>query len=89
MEQINNTRRRYINPKIICQHNINITKFYEWVVTEVDTKSDILSFSVGDLFVDISYTTFDDKEELMEEILRSREKCNHGKKMFITFFHSN
>ena len=49
----------------------------------------ILSCSVGDLFVNINNTTFDDKEELMEEILRLREKCNHGKKMFITFFHSN
>ena len=29
---------------------------------------------VGDLFVDINYNTFDDKEELLKELLRSREK---------------
>ena len=33
-----------------------------------------LSCSVGDLFVDINYTIFYDKEELMEDLLRSREK---------------
>ena len=33
-----------------------------------------LSCSVGDLFVDINYTTFDDKEELLKELLRPRGK---------------
>ena len=64
MEQIENTRRRKINPKTICQHNRNITKFYKWVGTEVENKPDLLSFSVGVLFVDIDYNKFDDKEEL-------------------------
>ena len=48
---------------------------YEWVGTEVEDKPDIFSCSVGDLFVDINYTAFDDKEELLEEFLRSREEC--------------
>ena len=64
MEQRNNTRRRNINPRTIRQHNRNITKFYQWVGTEVENKPDLLSFSVGDLFVDIDYNKFDDKEEL-------------------------
>ena len=38
-----------------------------------------LSCSVGDLFVDINYTIFYDKEELMEDLLRSREKFYHCK----------
>ena len=75
MEQINNTRRRNINTKTIFHHNRNITKFYEWIGTEVEKKPDILSCSFGDLFFDINYITFDDKEELMKEILSSREKC--------------
>ena len=75
MEQIENTRRRKINPKTICQHNRNITKFYEWVGTEVDKNPDILSCSVGNLFDDIIYNAFDDKDELMEELLRSIVKC--------------
>ena len=53
----------------------NITKFYEWVGTEVEKKPYFFNCSVGDLFVDINYTTFDDKEELLEELLRSRDKC--------------
>ena len=35
---------------------------------------DIFGCSVDDLFVDINYTTFDDKEELLEGLLSSREK---------------
>ena len=45
--------------------------------TEVEKKPDIFSCSVGDLFVDVNYTTFDAKEELFEDLLRSREKCYH------------
>ena len=74
MEQINSTSIRHINPKTIRQHNRNTTKFYEWVGKEVENKPDLLSCSVGDLFVAINYTIFYDKEELMEDILRSREK---------------
>ena len=74
MEQISNISRKYINPKIIHQHNINITKIYDWVVTEVDKKPDILSCSVDDLFYDINYTTFNGKEKVTQEFLSSREK---------------
>ena len=45
------------------------------VGTEGDKKLDIFSCSVGDLFVDINYTKFYDKEESLEGLLRSREKC--------------
>ena len=38
--------------------------------------------SVGDLFVDINYTTFDDKGELLQELLRSRYKCDRCKDIF-------
>ena len=72
LEQINSTRRRKINPKTINQHNKNITNFYEWVGIEVEKKPDHLSFSVGDFFVDINYTTFDNKEYLLKELLKSR-----------------
>ena len=71
---MNKSRRRNINTKTIRQYSRNITKFYEWVGTEVWNKSDLLSCSVGDLFVVVNYTIFDDKEELMEDILKSREK---------------
>ena len=47
---------------------------YEWVGTEVENKPDIFSYSVGDLFVDIIYTKFNDKKEFLEYILRSRQK---------------
>ena len=69
-KKINNTRIRNINPETIRQHNTNNTKFYEWIGTEVEKKPYILSFSVGDLFVDINYTTFYDREELLEVIFR-------------------
>ena len=49
------------------------------VGTEVDNKPDILSCSVGVLFVGINYTAFDRKEGLLEEILRSREISYHYK----------
>ena len=59
MEKINNISRRNINPK-------TLPKIYEWVGTEVEKKTDILSCSIGGLFVDINYTVFDYKEELLE-----------------------
>ena len=40
---------------------LKITKIYEWVGTEIENKPDLFSCSVGDLFVDINYTTFNDK----------------------------
>ena len=44
---------------------------------EVENKPNLLSCSFGGLFVDINHTTFDYKEELMEELLSSREKYYH------------
>ena len=74
LEQINNTKIINVNDKKI-QNNKNITKFYEWVGAKVENKPDLLSWSVGDLFVVVDYTTFYEKEELLEDILRSRDKC--------------
>ena len=51
-----------------------MTKFYEWAGSEVEKNLDIFSFSVGGLFVDIIYTTFDDREDNLDKLLRSREK---------------
>ena len=51
---------------------LKITKFYEWVGTEVRKNPDILSCIIGGLFVDTNHTTFDYKDELLEELLRSR-----------------
>ena len=44
---------------------------------------DIFGCSVDDLFVDINYTTFDDKEELLEGLLSSREKFYLCKGIFL------
>ena len=51
-----------------------MTKFYDWVGTEVEKEPDILSCSDGGLFFDMNYTTFDYKKDFLEDILRSRQK---------------
>ena len=83
-----NTRIRNINPKTINQNNRNIAKFDEWARSKVENKPDILRCSVGDLFVDINYITFDEKEELMEEILSSREKRHRCKDIVYGILHT-
>ena len=52
------------------------------VGTEVEKSPDLLSCSVGALSVDNNYTTFYYKEEILEEILKSREKCYCCKDIF-------
>ena len=49
------------------------------VGTEVDKKPYILSRRFGGLFVGINYNAFDEKEEPLEEFLKSRDKFCHCK----------
>ena len=48
-----------------------------WNIRREESRS--FSCIVGDLFIDSNYTIFDDKEELLEDILRSIDKCHRCK----------
>ena len=79
----------YWNRSTTPGEEISILKYYksyEWVGKEVEKKLAIFSCSVGDLFLDVNYTTFDDKEKLLEEILRSREKFYRCKDIVYDIF---
>ena len=68
----------YWNKSTIPGEETPILKYYQnlwegW--KRVWEESWFLNCSVGALSVDINYTTFYYKEEILEEILKSRDKC--------------